>query len=731
MSLRRLPFLIVTACLICFTAGTAHAQYSLDLSGAKNMWFYGSYGQLGSRGFFGDYNVDASSTGGFAALNGWVGNQADIGNLVSGSNAGSSSINLKITPKYGNDWAKLQARYTINTYNTSAAPGSVTPLSPGQLTLWSAAVGTPLGTIRVGKQVFRQGCSLQFSDVRTSEYLMLDRTYSVPDILGCLVGLGVLPRKAMSWFNPHLWPRYRPTKYKPSPFDNPNYTEPEDELYRHPTKNKSVFKVWEDEQLACLKKRRDCFQTYKKKPGDTTVCGEPLEPGQDPGDFAKKRVEDLNEEIQELACRIAEQQPDTEVKKGSEMECYIGAPDAAKEDKDKCTRELDKSYAWGHIGPACLRIGFGFFPWETPDFNVEILNPLTGIASRFPATSWNQFDLGVNRVQNWISLIAYSSTDLEFGIGCLRSNYHQGPEAIKPSPGAPPLPAISSINTPTFERYLTEGWAYLKYNNGRIFFNTELDWFNRVFRFQRSLNGTFFGIPDNVDGSGSRFASQYRESWRYMAEAGFWCGPFAAKALYSFMPGPDRRHGIYIDRQPFIQEDPQQAFGLFDPYSILLAYRFGSGVNAPGHISDASVYALRLEYALASNLILETSFLRALRNTHGYAVGYRRPNTAAASFGSVVYGEPPGSTFTNPAPSVPDGDLGWEVMGGFVWELMDGWAVETRASYWRPGRWFNYACIDRGVPNGNIPSAANNWGVRPDRAIDPVFGFEIQIITSY
>ena len=108
---------------------------SLDLSGAENTWFYGYYGQLGSRGFFGDYDVDASSTGGlFASLNGWVGNplqqvfvanpstaataapptQPDIANaLVSGTNAATSQMLLNINPKYGNDWLTLKARYTI------------------------------------------------------------------------------------------------------------------------------------------------------------------------------------------------------------------------------------------------------------------------------------------------------------------------------------------------------------------------------------------------------------------------------------------------------------------------------------------------------------------------------------------------------------------------------------------------------------------------------------------
>ena len=66
-----------------------------------------------------------------------------------------------------------------------------------------------------------------------------------------------------------------------------------------------------------------------------------------------------------------------------------------------------------------------------------------------------------------------------------------------------------------------------------------------------------------------------------------------------------------------------------------------------------------------------------------------------------------------------------------MWELMDGWAVSARLSYWKPGKWFNYACVDKGVLNWNIPSAANNWGVRPDRVIDPAFALEIQVGASY
>ncbi len=212
-------------------------------------------------------------------------------------------------------------------------------------------------------------------------------------------------------------------------------------------------------------------------------------------------------------------------------------------------------------------------------------------------------------------------------------------------------------------------------------------------------------------------------------------GPLVTRVFYCFMPGPDRRHGVYIDRQPFIQELPQQAFGLFDPYSSLLSYRFGAGVNAPGHISDASVFAVKLDYALAANLFLEGSLLYAIRNSHGYAMGFVRPDisavTVAKNFGNVVYAEPPGSTPTIPAPSIPERDLGWEATTAILWELLEGWAVSARVSCWRPGKWFNYACIDKGVLNWDHPSAANGWGVRPDRVIDPVISFEISLGATY
>ena len=76
------------------------------------------------------------------------------------------------------------------------------------------------------------------------------------------------------------------------------------------------------------------------------------------------------------------------------------------------------------------------------------------------------------------------------------------------------------------------------------------------------------------------------------------------------------------------------------------------------------------------------------------------------------------------APSIPDNNLGWEIDAGMDWQLLDKWTVRMIAGYWQPGRWFNYACIDKTVPNWDIPSAANRFGINPDRVIDPVLGIK-------
>jgi hypothetical protein len=87
--------------------------------------------------------------------------------------------------------------------------------------------------------------------------------------------------------------------------------------------------------------------------------------------------------------------------------------------------------------------------------------------------------------------------------------------------------------------------------------------------------------------------------------------------------------------------------------------------------------------------------------------------------------------FTENVPAIPDRDLGWEVCAGVHWQLLNQFSVDLNFSYWRPGMWFGYACIDKSVPGWNNPSATNNWGINPDRTIDPIMGIELVMLSSF
>ena len=107
-------------------------------------------------------------------------------------------------------------------------------------------------------------------------------------------------------------------------------------------------------------------------------------------------------------------------------------------------------------------------------------------------------------------------------------------------------------------------------------------------------------------------------------ETGFMAGPAKASFIYAWLPGPDRRHGVLIDRQPYFYGFGNH--GLFDPYSLVMCFYYGAGsglfnLNTDGYMNDASILARRLDYAVASNLNLFGSFFWADRASHSVMGG--------------------------------------------------------------------------------------------------------------
>jgi hypothetical protein len=176
---------------------------------------------------------------------------------------------------------------------------------------------------------------------------------------------------------------------------------------------------------------------------------------------------------------------------------------------------------------------------------------------------------------------------------------------------------------------------------------------------------------------------------------------------------------------------------VFLPYSYIFSYDYGSGVNAyslswNGFVEDALVFAARLDYALASNLNVYGSFFYANRTSHGYSWACIGPNLAMGSFPNPRDGDLNFNFNRYPAsPNIPDTSLGYEVDVGMNWKFLEGWTVSVVLGFWQPGRWFNYACIDRSIPAWEAGAAGNFFGTRPDKTIDPVTGGQCTITFEF
>lgn len=389
-----------------------------------------------------------------------------------------------------------------------------------------------------------------------------------------------------------------------------------------------------------------------------------------------------------------------------------------------------------------IEMGLGWYPWR-----------------RGSLAYGNILDKNGNTSVDLIAYVAWNATNWSVGAGGTYSQFRQGPEAIYNV--NPALRETKSRFRP-LDVHLSEGWTFAKFNNGRAFLNLEADWYFRTNRFCKSEAA--IATPDDyisADGRGSVFRPTYIESWRYMAEVGMLAGPARLSFIYSFLPGPDRRSGVLIDKQPCVLGPEVANTNVFLPYSFILNAGYGSGAGAgfdafgqplpggrdavnyegEGYMSDAVVMAARLDYAAAANLNIFASVFHANRVSDGYGWGFIKPrrnwasNTATVNF--IRQGVD--ATTYDPAPAIPDKDLGWEVDMGFSWQLLESWTLHVNTGYWTPGRWWHFACADREVPNWNsnfyaIPqttTSANSWGANPARPIDGIIGTEVILSTEF
>ncbi len=375
-----------------------------------------------------------------------------------------------------------------------------------------------------------------------------------------------------------------------------------------------------------------------------------------------------------------------------------------------------------HFGP--FRVGGGLY-----------------LSRRADLVYWNPDDKNNMRQNNFETFVTYRQGNLDIGLEADCEYTHQGGEGQLAPGGTKTIIATDRVNA-TYD-------AYVKYFNGRFFFNAEVVYDDYCVRHLQNTN-----VPEAMDGRGSRFSTDYIESLRYATEFGATAGPGMISFLYAYLPGADRRDGVLIHKQAFLNKT---GYNVFIPYCYLLGYAYGAGVgafdlNGYGFLNDAIVKAVRVDYAVAANLNLYATFLKADRAGHGYGWGFidlddreTIPDPGGANIGGVPlqvrnpnYGqvllrnmdEVGGrriNAFDITAPNIPDTDLGWEFTAGFDWEILSGSRLNIRYAYWMPGKWFSYACVDKSVSNRGAP----NWGVNPDRQISGIMALSLILLQTF
>jgi hypothetical protein len=425
-----------------------------------------------------------------------------------------------------------------------------------------------------------------------------------------------------------------------------------------------------------------------------------------------------------------------------------------------------------------LRIGLFCYPWRgqawvNPQAGRDVISNITVAGAQLqPDALGNQLDRYLTRVQNYRlwdndrkrqlhpgGFITYESGNINVGILYEWYGMHNGPSAAVNNGAVPDGDQCAR----TYDSTSEDGSVYFKYFNGRFFLNAELAWFRVNTKIQKAANEL---RPDYIDGLGSRYKPTYMESWKWASEVGMLWGPVKLSLLWSWIPGPDRRAGVWIDRQSWenvLMGSAVPSTHVHLPYSLLMSYQYGAGLlavngNGEGHMTDANSFGARLDFAVAANLNAYGTFFYADRVSGGWPWGILTLQADGNGSGRAVLlgqSQTPGEGLSallnapqnqgpNFAPNIPDNSLGWEVTLGADWKLLEGLTLRTRGAYWNVGNWFKFACIDKSVANTwNIPlkmavpvasdgaAIGSGWGINPAKSIDPIWMFQTVMIVDF
>jgi len=262
-------------------------------------------------------------------------------------------------------------------------------------------------------------------------------------------------------------------------------------------------------------------------------------------------------------------------------------------------------------------------------------------------------------------------------------------------------------------------WSFsMKYNTGRFFANAGYDWYVRDFYYLGSMGGA---VPPAAPSIPYMQPGVHQEGYHLMAEVGMFSGPSKVSLMWAQASGPVLNQNAFtalgystsgaMGRNPNIVSgfNPKQYVGYpidwqtMDPYQYLMFGVYAGGNqtftglflsdDTKGLMSDAFVFAGRVDYAVASNLNVYGTYLWAHRlENYGTFMGqYLSTGANSAAAARMLFRENIGVPIDTWERYVPDGGLGWEITLGADWKLLEGLTVRTRYAYWQPGNWFQYA----------------------------------------
>ena len=155
--LRALVLSVILVSIVGFSEKAS--GYEFSMTGIMT-WKYASYSQLGSKGFFGPFDTDASgagpdgyggSIGSAASMNGWLGHEmqsmptlSGYGEISSGSDLALATIYMTIYPELRlTEALRIRGSYRIGSWETP-----YNPTSPGTMVRSEYPEGMAPGVLR-------------------------------------------------------------------------------------------------------------------------------------------------------------------------------------------------------------------------------------------------------------------------------------------------------------------------------------------------------------------------------------------------------------------------------------------------------------------------------------------------------------------------------------------------------------------------------------------------------